>query len=56
LVVGPFALVAVTAATMNLVASNDTNVYEFVVAPEIGVHADGAAFAATDCRDVHLNH
>ena len=46
-VAGPFAFVAVTAATTNLVASADTNVYVFDVAPEIAVHAAGAAFAAT---------
>ena len=43
----PIAFVAVTAATTNLLASNDVNVYVFEVAPEIGVHTDGAAFAAT---------
>ncbi len=43
----PIAFVAVTAATTNLVASADTNVYVFDVAPEIGVHATGAAFATT---------
>ena len=43
----PIAFVAVTAATTNRVASADTNVYVFDVAPEIGVHTDGAAFAAT---------
>ena len=39
--------VAVTAATTNLVASADTNVYVFDVAPEIAVHTAGTAFAAT---------
>ena len=43
----PFAFVAVTAATTNRVASADTNVYVFDVAPEMAVHTAGAAFAAT---------
>jgi hypothetical protein len=43
----PIAFVAVTAATTNLLASNDVNVYVDAVAPEIGEHTDGAAFAAT---------
>ncbi len=52
----PFKLVAVTAATINLVASADTRVYVFDVAPEMSVQTAGLTAPATVCRAVHLDH
>lgn len=43
----PFAFVADTAATMNLDASNDVNVYVRAVAPAISVHTAGFTTPAT---------
>jgi predicted ABC-class ATPase len=43
----PVAFVAVTAATMNLLASADTNVYVRSVAPAISVHTAGLTTPTT---------